>query len=196
MARLGDGELIARSLRGDGRSFAAVFDRHYDRIWRYLARRAGASAADDLASEVFVRGFAARAQYVPAQSDAAPWLYGIATNLLHERARSETRRRRAYARATPRDAVDDGADAIAQRVDAGALGPALGAALSALSPDERDALLLLALTDLSYDGIAIALGTPMGTVRSRLHRARRRVQAELGGAGHPQILERTDRSTA
>ncbi len=127
--------LISRSL-GDGRDFATVLDRHDDRIWRYLSRRADPVAADDLASETFVRAFAARAGYDDAQPDATPWLYGIATNLLRERNRSEGRRRRAYARAIESEALEEGFEQAHGRIDAGASAPALVAALATLAPSD------------------------------------------------------------
>jgi RNA polymerase sigma-70 factor (ECF subfamily) len=188
---LSDRELISRSLT-DGREFATVFDRHYDRIWRYLSRRADAASADDLASETLTRAFAGRARYDQSQDDASPWLYGIATNLLRERQRSEARRWRAYARAVEPPEVEDGLDDAHGRVDAGALAPALSAALASLAAPDRDALLLLALTDLSYEGIAVATGAPVGTVRSRLHRARRHVQGTLAAATSVELSDMTD----
>jgi RNA polymerase sigma-70 factor (ECF subfamily) len=193
---LSDRELISRSL-ADPQEFATVFDRHYDRIWRYLSRRSDRACADDLASETFVRAFAARTKYDQAQRDASPWLYGIATNLLRERHRSEVRRRRAYARAVESEMLDEGFEEAHGRTDAAALAPALYAALAALAPEDRDALLLLALTDLSYEGIAVATGAPVGTVRSRLHRARRHVQLDLAAAtsGHlSELNEQRSRS--
>lgn len=132
---LSDRVLISRSL-GDGRDFATVLDRHDDRIWRYLSRRADPVAADDLASETFVRAFAARAGYDDAQPDATPWLYGIATNLLRERNRSEGRRRRAYARAIESEALEEGFEQAHGRIDAGASAPALVAALATLAPSD------------------------------------------------------------
>jgi RNA polymerase sigma-70 factor (ECF subfamily) len=188
---LSDGELISRSL-GDGRNFATVFERHYDRIWRYLSRRADPVAADDLASETFVRAFAGRVGYDRGQPDASPWLYGIATNLLRERSRGEERRRRAYARAIESAPLEEGFEEAPGRVDARALAPALVATLASLAPHDRDALLLLALTDLSYEGIAVATGVPVGTVRSRLHRARRRMQLELAAATNIDFSDMTE----
>jgi RNA polymerase sigma factor (sigma-70 family) len=173
-----DRTFIARSL-DDGREFATVFDRHSERIWRYLNRRAGQAVADDLAGETFVRAFAARAGYDLEQRDARPWLYGIATNLLRERSRSESRRLRAYARAAESGVGSDVAEEAQRRVDAAALAPAVAAALAELTPNDRDALLLLALSDLDYGGIAVATGAPVGTVRSRLHRARRHMRLGL-----------------
>jgi DNA-directed RNA polymerase specialized sigma24 family protein len=79
--------------------FALIFDRHYDPIARYLGRRVDRPLADELASETFVRAFAARDRYDPGQLSARPWPYGIATNLLRNHAREQERRRRTYARA-------------------------------------------------------------------------------------------------
>jgi RNA polymerase sigma factor (sigma-70 family) len=173
-----DSELLARSMN-DGRAFASIFDRYYDEIWRYVRRRAGRTAADELASETFVRAFAGRASYDRAQANARAWLYGVATNLLRERYRSEGRYLRAVGRAFEGASAADGTDEVDARVDASALAPRLGVALAGLSADDRDALLLLAVAELSYEEIAVATGVPVGTVRSRLHRARRRMQQAL-----------------
>jgi RNA polymerase sigma-70 factor (ECF subfamily) len=173
-----DRDAIAASLHEPAR-FAVVFDRHYEEISAYLSRRAGRPLAEELASETFVRAFAARAGYDLAYPDAKPWLYGIATNLLRQHARSEERRRQAYARALERDDAVDELDLVAGRIDASAGTRVLVAALARLSPSDRDTLLLFALTDLEYEGIALATGVPVGTVRSRLHRVRRHLQAAL-----------------
>lgn len=172
-----DAETIAASRRDPGR-FAAVFDRHHAEIWAYLARRVDGELAEELASETFVRAFAARTGYDLAYPDARPWLYGIATNLVRRHARSEERRRRAYARAVERDELP-GLEAVAERIDARAGARVVADALSRLSAADRDTLLLFALTDLDYEGIALATGVPVGTVRSRLHRVRRHLQAAL-----------------
>jgi RNA polymerase sigma-70 factor, ECF subfamily len=174
----GDSDAIAASLHEPAR-FAVVFDRHYEEIASYLTRRAGRALAEELASETFVRAFAARAAYDLAYPDARPWLYAIANNLLRKHARTEERRRRAYARALEHDGCSDELDAIAGRVDAMAGAQVIAAALARLSPADRDTLLLFALTDLEYEAIALATGVPVGTVRSRLHRVRRHLQAAL-----------------
>jgi RNA polymerase sigma factor (sigma-70 family) len=192
----GDAETISASLHDPGR-FAAIFDRHYDLILVYLARRVGQGLAEELASETFLRAFAQREGYDLGHHDVRPWLYGIATNLLRKHARTEERRRRAYARALEPEQHAGGLDAIDARADAEALGPVVAAAFSRLAPIDRDALLLLALTDLDYEGIAIATGVPVGTVRSRLNRARRHLQADLApgeaGASTSQTRKRSRR---
>jgi RNA polymerase sigma-70 factor (ECF subfamily) len=173
-----DRDTIAASISEPAR-FALVFDRHYGEIWAYLARRVGRGLAEELASETFVRAFAARASYDAAYPDARPWLYGIATNLLRKHARAEERRRRAYSRAVEREDSAGGLERVAERLDAAGHARAVVDALARLSPNDRDTLLLFALTDLDYEGVAMATGVPAGTVRSRLHRARRRVQAAV-----------------
>jgi RNA polymerase sigma-70 factor (ECF subfamily) len=184
---------IAASMREPGR-FAVIFDRHYQEISAYLSRRVGQTLAEELASETFVRAFAARAGYDLAYPDATPWLYGIATNLLRKHARSEERRRRAYARAIERDDISGGLDAVAERVDAVAGARLLATQLSRLSPADRDTLLLFALTDLDYEGIAIATAVPVGTVRSRLHRARRHLRAALSPPAEIELIDGRSRT--
>ncbi|MDQ2895299.1 MAG: RNA polymerase sigma factor [Actinomycetota bacterium] len=186
-----DADPISASLP-EPQCFAVLFDRHYDAIARYLGRRVGQHLGDELASETFLRAFAHRARYDLSHPDARPWLYGIATNLLRKHARAEARRRHAYARAAQRDRSEDDLDGADGRADAAALGPTVAAALARLQPADRDSLLLLALTDLDYQGIAIATGVPVGTVRSRLHRARRHLSTELEDA--PTAIT-TDRSS-
>jgi RNA polymerase sigma-70 factor (ECF subfamily) len=173
-----DGEAIAASMREPAR-FASVFDRHYSEISAYLARRVDQALAEELASETFVRAFAQRASYDSAYANARPWLYRIATNLLRKHARSEERRRRAYARALERDEIPGGIDAVSERIDAAAGVRIVAGLLSRLAPADRDTLLLFALTELDYEEIALATGVPVGTVRSRLHRVRRHLQAAL-----------------
>ena len=175
-----DGAVIAESLTEPTR-FATIFDRHYDAVYGFVARRVGAALAADLAAETFARAFASRRRYRPGVSSSArPWLLGIAVNLLRHHHRTEGRQLRAYAR-TGVDPVLDATPDVERRVDAEAAGPRLAEALASLRPAERDVLLLFAWADLSYAEIAEALGLEFGTVRSRLSRARARVRELLAG---------------
>ncbi|MET0492324.1 MAG: sigma factor [Actinoplanes sp.] len=97
VAAAADHELI-RDSWGEAGLFGAIFDRHAVAIHRYLARRVGASLADDLTAETFLVAFRGRARYDVAHADARPWLYGIAANLLRRDQRSELRQYRALAR--------------------------------------------------------------------------------------------------
>jgi RNA polymerase sigma factor (sigma-70 family) len=174
-----DAAVIVRSLR-EPQAFAAVFDRHWPPIHAFCTARAGA-AGEDLAAEVFSVAFARRRRYDPAFADARPWLYGIATNLLSEHFRGSARGSRALARAAALggDGRAPGAQEPLPRFEAHMLGPELAAALGSLPAADRDALLLRAWAELDYDEIARALDIPIGTVRSRIHRARRRVRNHL-----------------
>jgi RNA polymerase sigma-70 factor (ECF subfamily) len=171
-----DAAVIARSL-DDPPAFAAVYDRHASVLFRFLVRRVGRDTADELLGDVFRIAFEQRTSYDVERSSARPWLYGIANNLLARHRRTEARRLRATAhlaaRAVPRGNESDGVDAA---VDARGLWPRVTDAIAGLPDGERDALMLYAWEELSYDDIAVALGIPVGTVRSRINRARRRLR--------------------
>jgi RNA polymerase sigma-70 factor (ECF subfamily) len=172
---------IIEASRGDPERFAAIFDRYFGEIHRYLARRVGGEAADDLAAEVFLAAFSQRRRYDVARGCARPWLYGIATNLVGAHRRQEARYLRALARVERQPRWQGEEERAADRVSAAAARPALTAAIAALAPGDRDVLLLVALAELGYPEIAQALGIPEGTVASRLNRARRQLRASLGG---------------
>jgi len=177
-----DAASIAASLASPS-AFAAVFERHHPAVHRYLARRLGVDLADELAAEAFAVAFAKRHRYDGAFENAGPWLFGIATRLAHRHWRREERELRAYARTglDPASQPDD--ERVAARADSAVAGPALAAALASLTRDERDVLLLHAWEELGYPEIAAALSISLGTVKSRLHRARERVRQSLAGAG-------------
>lgn len=175
--------------RDDGEQFATIFDRYAAVIHRYLSRRIGVSIADDLTSQTFLVAFDRRTSFDPAHPTALPWLYGIATKLLSRHRRTEVRQYRAFAR-TGVDAFQDSHDErIAARVTASALSRQLAAALHRLPADQRDVLLLIAWEELSYQEAGDALGIPVGTVRSRLSRARSKVRDALGGSNPADITE-------
>ncbi|MFB9688983.1 RNA polymerase sigma factor [Amycolatopsis plumensis] len=174
-----DASVIARS-RQEPSLFAVIFDRHSRHIHRYLARRLGPTAADDVLADTFLIAFDKRAKFDPARSDARPWLYGIATNLVSRQRRTEVRELKLRLAVGPPAADEGHADRVADRVSVQALGVRLDRALAALRPRERDVLLLTAAEGLAYQEVAEALGIPVGTVKSRLNRARGRVRAELG----------------
>jgi RNA polymerase sigma factor (sigma-70 family) len=172
MAPRTDAEAIAASFT-EPRAFVAVFDRHFDAIHRYLRRRVGSQIADELASETFAQAFEHRARFDTQRPGARPWLYGIAHNLLRHHYRDEERALRAYARR--------GVDLDPDPPDVP--GSEVAELLADLSRGERDVLLLVAWAELEYAEVAEALGIPVGTVRSRLNRARGRVRELLERSG-------------
>ncbi|RKT84072.1 RNA polymerase sigma-70 factor, ECF subfamily [Saccharopolyspora antimicrobica] len=177
-----DASIIGRSTR-DPDHFAAIFDRHAPLIHRYLARRVGGDMADDLVAETFLIAFRKRQGYDPGRADARPWLYGIATKVVSQHRRQEERTYRYRNAIAPVPDELGHADRVAAQVSAQAMGPVLGAALAKLSQKDRDVLLLVAWEDLSYEEVATALGIPVGTVRSRLNRARKKTRAVLTAEG-------------
>jgi RNA polymerase sigma-70 factor (ECF subfamily) len=169
--------VIAASLREPG-SFGVIFDRHGSTLLRFLARRVDPAEAEDLLGEVFRIAFERRAAFDQGRDSARPWLYGIAANLVAKHYRSETRRLRALARAGAARVLDeDPAERAVAAADAGARWARVVDAIGVLPEAERQVLLLFAWEELSYDEIAAALGVPVGTVRSRLSRARGRLAA-------------------
>ena len=178
-----DVRAIARSLDGEPGVFAIVFDRHYEAVHRYLQRRCG-PRADDVASETFLAAFASRARWIPDPRGARPWLLGIATNMLRRHARDEQRWLQAWR--LPVDTLTDAwEERLASRVDAEQQRAALVAAILALSPEDRDTLLLRVLAELSNEEVASALGVPLGTVASRMHRIRRLLARQLASEPAP-----------
>ena len=177
-----DAAAIAASLESPA-AFADVFERHHGSVHRYLARRLGTDLADELAAETFAVAFAKRGRYNGSFSDARPWLFGIATKLAHRHWRREERELRAYARTGVDVAAPSSEEGVAARADGAVAGPALAAALAALTADERDVLLLYAWEQLDQPEIAAALSIAPGTVKSRLHRARARVRHSLAATG-------------
>ncbi|MFL5799209.1 MAG: RNA polymerase sigma factor [Actinomycetota bacterium] len=172
-----DAEAIAESLR-DPASFEVVFDRHYDAVRRYLQHRCGLDAGEELTAQTFLVAFDRRACFDGRSPSAKPWLMGIATNVLRHHRRAERTRLQAYAR-VPVEAsrAEPDEDALAASMAA----PMLSRALAETSRRDRDALLLMVIGELSYEEIASALHIPVGTVRSRIHRARMALRERLPG---------------
>jgi RNA polymerase sigma factor (sigma-70 family) len=182
-----DAALIQLS-QAEPEHFAALFRRHAPAIGRYVARRLGPDAAEDIVAEVFLAAFRQRARYQPSQPDARPWLYGIATHLIGRHRRSEIRAYRALARTGTDPVTEPFTDRVDAAVSAEGMTRQLAGALARLPSAHRDALLLVAWGGLSYEQAAASLGVPVGTVRSRLSRARARLRQALAEPGPPAPL--------
>ncbi|MEU7608608.1 RNA polymerase sigma factor [Micromonospora sp. NPDC049204] len=185
---MADGAIIARSVQ-EPEIFSVIFDRHAPHIHRYLARRLGVPAADDLVAETFLAGFRRRDRFDVTHSNARPWLYGIAANIVSQHWRNEEREYRLRQAYVPPTSETEHADRVANVVTAQSLRRLLLDALAVLSDGDRDVLLLVAWEDLTYDEVAAALTIPVGTVRSRLNRARRLLRERLGGEPAGTIKE-------
>lgn len=175
--------------RHEPEHFTVLFRRHAPHIQRYVVRRLGPDAADDIVAETFLLAFRQRDRYDPARADARPWLYGIATNLIGRHRRAEIRLYRALARTGADPVTESFTDRVDDRVSAGHASRQLAAALARLPAESRDTLLLAAWSGLSYEEIATALGVPVGTVRSRLSRARGKLRHALGDIDPSALAE-------
>jgi RNA polymerase sigma factor (sigma-70 family) len=183
-----DAELLVRSV-GDPPVFAALYERHGQTVRRYVARRVGSEAGEDLAAEVFVRAFRARERYRAERDSALPWLLGVANHVITGHRRSELRRLKALQR------LAVAAPQLIEREDYG-LGADLVRELRRLSGDDRDALLLVVWGELTYEEVAVALDVPIGTVSSRVARARRKLAAVTELRGHRSRFDEHDPSAA
>ncbi len=149
---------------------------HSARIFAYAARRTqNVADAADVVAETFVVAWR-RIDDVPAGDEAAPWLFGVARNVLRNQHRGERRRRALdrrlgseLSRAVPEGGPDDAVDDVT-------------AALARLDDDDRELLTLLAWDGLERAELANAFGVSRATLRVRLHRARRRLTAELSAS--------------
>lgn len=171
-----DSEIIRRSLETPS-AFAELFERHARVIGAFAARRVGPDAAEDVLSETMLVAFRRRRDFDHEWPSAKPWLFGIASRVIKKHRGEEARQWRSFAASARRgEHAHDGAmDAAGERADASAALRVLAPRIAALAARDRDTLLLYAWGDLTYEEVATALGVPVGTVRSRLNRVRRKL---------------------
>ena len=165
---------------GEPDAFGDLFNEFAQRIYNYAYRLLGDwSAAEEVVSMTFLEAWRRRERIEPTGSSLLPWLLGIATNHVRDFSRARRRYRAALSRLPPPTAEPDFSEAVASRIDDDALLPAAQAALAGLRRSEREVVALCVDAELDYASAAAVLGVPIGTVRSRLSRARAKVRAQL-----------------
>lgn len=181
-------DLLVEELRhGSSAALAELFDRHVDAVHAFCFRRtASRQAAEDAVSTVFLDLWRGRDRATAHEGSALPWLYGIARNVCRNLERS--RRRLGLAlRRMPSEGMASGdtvADDVVRRVDSERRMAAVLDAIDALPRHEREVLELVVWAEASYEAAAASLDVPVGTIRSRLSRARQRLAlAAPDGAG-------------
>lgn len=177
-----DAAVIAASLSRP-LEFTRIFERHNRVVYGFMVRRVGFQRAEDLTSEVFIRAFDHRARFDGTYDSARPWIFGIARNVYLNAQRSRSRRREFPTdNAEPTAPQPDLADeVVTSHAAASTLGdPALAQALAELHPDIRETLLMFTVDELTYQEIADILEVPLGTVRSRIGRARKHIREQVG----------------
>jgi RNA polymerase sigma factor (sigma-70 family) len=179
-----DADLWERSRAGDAEAFGALFERYARLIYNYCFRRIGdRETAQDSLSIVFLEAWRERKKELPADK-VLPWLYGIATNVVRHQHRAQRRYTAALSRLPAPQPQPDFVDTAEERLDYEQQAKEALRLLGTLPSGEQDVFVLCAGMELSYEDTALALGVPIGTVRSRLARARAHLLELDAGSGH------------
>jgi RNA polymerase sigma factor (sigma-70 family) len=190
-----DAELIHRSLE-DPEEFREIFERHYESVRRFAQRVVGRDVGEEIAAQTFLIAFHRRATYDVGYPSARSWLFGIAYNVVRHHLRAERSQHDLLARLPKEREATDPIET--ETLDAARLAPILRNALSKLREEQRSPFVLVALGELTYRETADVLAIPVGSVRSRIHRARARLRELLSDVretldgGDEAIAQRTD----
>ncbi|HEX6444559.1 MAG TPA: RNA polymerase sigma factor [Streptosporangiales bacterium] len=180
--RRSDADLWAMVGRDDPSAFGELFERHADAVYNHCFRRTGSwSTAEDLTSAVFLDAWRRRREVTLTTESLLPWLLAVANNDVRNQQRALWRRRRLVAKLPTAVVTPDPADEAAERVDDERAMQRVLKVFRKLTPDEQDVLALCVWAELSYADAAVALGVPVGTVRSRLARARQQLRKLTDG---------------
>ena len=184
----GDGDLWSRSLTGDGDAFGVLFDRHRDRVYRHAYRLAqNRHDAEDTSAAAFLELWRQRRKVHLVQGSVLPWLLVTTTNSALNLRRA-TRRYDALLKKLPRTPVADPADTYLQSSGLDAVDERLADALRALKPVDLQLITLVALEGYDISSAAIVLELNPGTAKTRIHRARHKLQDELHDSDEPRLL--------
>ncbi len=174
-----DHELIDRTISGDHSSFAELIRRYQDRLYRSMLHEVGCShIAEDIVQEAFVNAYR-RLDTFAHQSQFYSWLYRIALNLRHTYHRKNARLSLLNDCNFRSDLQEDKGDSPSKSMQRQENRNAVRNALEKIEERHRRILILREFEEFDYNTIAKILGIELGTVRSRLHRARTRLREEL-----------------
>ncbi|MCX4736388.1 RNA polymerase sigma factor [Streptomyces sp. NBC_01363] len=181
---------------GDRSALGELYDEHSQVLYRYALRVTGDWAeAEDVVSVTFLEAWRSREKLRPEGDSLRPWLLGIATNIMRRNARARRHRDIALARVPERGSVPDFVDDLVTHLADAEQLRAAHTALARLRRRDREVFTLVVWEGLDYAAAAEALGVPVGTVRSRLSRARTRLR-ELADAEARAARARSGRSGA
>lgn len=179
---LSDAELWTLAASHDGRAFGELFERHADAVYNHCFRRTGSwSLAEDLTSIVFLETWRRRQQVDFRGQSMLPWLLAVANNSIRNAERSRRRYQRLLDKLPKATMIPDQSEEAIGRVDDERSMRRILPAFAQLESREQDVLSLCDWAGLSYEEAARALGIPVGTIRSRLSRARERIRRFLDG---------------
>jgi RNA polymerase sigma-70 factor (ECF subfamily) len=170
--------LVARLRRGEARAFEELVIGYQHRVYGVALRMLGSRAeAEDVAQDAFLRAYRSVAEF-RGDAKLSTWLYAITSRLCLNRLGSAAHQRTRHGDEAIAQVADEGEDAAGQ-VERREREATLHAAIAELDDDRRLVVVLADLEGLAYEEIAGALGVPVGTVRSRLHRARMELRQRL-----------------
>ena len=177
--------LIRRAASGDDGAFEALVLAHQKQVYNLCLRLSGSPEdAYDLSQEAFIKAWRGLAQY-QFGAEFSTWLYRLTRNVCIDHLRQRKRRP-----TVPLETEQDGETAALPLPDS-APGPeerALQAAMQALPEDQREILILRVVNDLPYERISEILSLPLGTVKSRLARARNQLKKILADGNHSDLF--------
>jgi RNA polymerase sigma factor (sigma-70 family) len=159
------------------------------KLFRYLTRRVGPTLAEDLTAEAFTIAWQRFADYDPTRAAFSTWVFGIAINLLRRHARTEIYQLGMFSRTGQDPAHQSDETAIVDRLAASDFWPKVAAELADMDEVDRDVLTLYSWAEMSYTAIAEALDIPIGTVRSRMSRARDRLVGRVGSSAESWVKD-------
>jgi RNA polymerase sigma-70 factor (ECF subfamily) len=173
-----DQALWAQARAGDAEAFGTLFERHATAVYRLCFWRTGdVTLAEDLSAAVFLETWRHKAKVAVVDDSILPWLFGVASNLVRNHRRAARRRDAALRRLPPLPVEPDVADEVVGKVDAETTMRAVLELVRQLPERDQEVLALCGWAGCTYEEAARSLGVSVGTVRSRLARAR----ARLGG---------------
>lgn len=188
-----DERLWALARGGIAEAFGELFERHCDLVYNFAFRRTGSwDAAEEAAATAFLEAWRQRDRIELFQGSLRPWLLGVTNNIVRRGWRTTDRANRALERLAVVEQAPDHSSRVVAQIDGQRRLLAVLRRVEGLPEAQRDVLLLWAWEQLSYDEIAVVLGIPMGTVRSRLNRARSALSYLDEGTGLHRRASQTD----
>lgn len=173
-----DADIIRNSI-ADPNTFEDIFHRHYKTIYNYFSRRVEKEVIEELASSVFVKAFEIRNKFDTTKENSLPWLYGISSNILNTSRRTKNRYQVKQKRAFEfykQDAISNDKNLLFEDKK---INDVISEALLKLKKADLEVVLLFIWEQLTYQEIASTLKIPIGTVKSRMNRAKNILEKKL-----------------
>jgi len=173
--------LLEGARRGDVSAFSGLFDRYQGPIFRYAAHMCGRDAADDVVQETFLAVLRGGGRYDASRGPVVSYLFGIARHLVLKRLSAREMVRFDEDCADEAKLAHEESPSVLESLTRAETVAAVRLAIRSLPPAYREAIVLCELQEMSYEGAASVAECPVGTIRSRLHRARALLMAKLSG---------------